>query len=234
MAIVIAATGCSYGVSFSDCELSCAGTAPCPDGFTCRDGLCRLGGATGACEAPGTVTLRQTADDKIDRNLVFACTNGDGTTAAGSWYRVFSLAEANVTATFHVTEVTLGICFAVGTPKVTAKLGTYSGTFGDTTLDLAKVAPIESADAMVPATQITELVPIPIAVDVPAGSNLVVEITVPDLSGTGQQVNIGSTDASQTHPGYLREPLCGVVQATTTTSAGHPDAAFVLTVTGMP
>src|SRR5262249_31755657 len=116
--------GCSYDVSFNDCEVTCAGNSGCPDGFSCVQNVCRVDGNQGACAAPGSVVLRQTVDDKVDRNLVFACTNTDGTTADGSWYRVFSPADSGVTTVFHVTDVTFGICFAVGSPHVAVKIST--------------------------------------------------------------------------------------------------------------
>src|SRR5215470_7818036 len=104
--LAFSASGCTYGVSFEDCQFTCSSQSDCPDGFTCDANLCRIGGATGECTEPGSVTLRQTGDDKVDRNLVFACTNGDGTTAATSWYRAFSLADAGVTSSFTVDHAT--------------------------------------------------------------------------------------------------------------------------------
>jgi hypothetical protein len=88
----------------------------CPDDFTCVAGQCRIAGQTGACVAGDSVTLRQAVDDRVERSLEFGCTNGDGTTADGSWYRVFSLEEAGITGAFEVTNVTVGVCFAVAGP----------------------------------------------------------------------------------------------------------------------
>jgi len=193
--------------------------------------VCRSPGASGAC-ASGNVTLRQTADDKVERSLVFGCTNNDGTTAETSWYRVFSLADAGITSGFDVTRVTFGVCFAVGTPAVDVKLGTYGGGADDTQLDLAKVTPLDSANVMVEATQISKTVDVDLSGTVAAGDNVIVEVSTADLNGTGNQVNLGVTAAGEDHPAYLRSPLCGTTSPVTTMTAGVPEAHLVLTVTG--
>ncbi|MEO8704030.1 MAG: hypothetical protein ABI867_28525 [Kofleriaceae bacterium] len=197
--------------------------------------MCRVDGAGGECLAPGEMTLRQTGDDKVERSLVFGCTNPDQTTSDGGWYRVFSLPAAGVTGGFGVTKVSLGICFAVGTadgPTIGVKVGTYSGGATDTALDLAKVTPIKSATTAIAPTQISKVVDIPLQASIPAGSNLIVEIDVPDLDGTGQQVNMGFSASGEQKPGYVRSPLCGPAVPMTTSGAGLPNAHFVLTVTG--
>lgn len=233
--LALISSGCTYGVSFYDCEFTCSAQSDCPDGFSCQDSLCRAGGATGECTQPGSVTLRQTGDDKVDRNLVFACTNGDGSTAATSWYRLFSLAESGVTTSFQVDHATLGVCFTVGQPTVFAKLYTYTGTLGAGTLDLSKATMVQGASAGIPETQISEVVDIkfPPSTTIPAGSNVLLEIQVPDRNMTGEQINIGSTDSSETDPGYFLAPLCGTTTPTSTKAADHPDARFVLTLTGL-
>jgi hypothetical protein len=99
-------------------------------------------------------------------------------------------------------------------------------------LDLTKVTPIQMTTVAIPPTMITELVDAPIIADVPGGKNLIVEIEVADLNGTGEQVVIGSTASGQTQAGYLRFPQCSINQPTSTTAAGHDDAHFIITVTG--
>ncbi len=232
LASVIVWTGCSYEVSFQDCEVSCQTSSVCPDDFTCVAGQCRSAGSTGACSPAGTVTLRETSDDKVERSLVFGCTNNDGTTPDTSWYRVFSLADANITTSFDVSAVSVGVCFAVGTPDLTVKLGTYGGSPNDTALDLAKITPLKTASVSVAATQISKVVQVPIVGTIDAGKNIIVEVSTPDLLGTGEQINIGVTAGTETKPGFLRSPLCGTANPVTTTSAGVPEAHLVITVTG--
>ena len=191
---VIAATGCSYSVSFEDCEVSCQTSTACPNDFSCLAGVCRSPGSTGAC---GTVTLRETADDKVERSLVLGCTNGDGTGAEASTYRVFSLADSGITNELKIQKVTFGVCFAVGTPTAHVSLGTYGGGFTDTTLALAKVTNLKKADVTVPATQISKLVDVPFDVTVAPGTNLIVEIATDDFNGTGEQLTIGQTASTE-------------------------------------
>jgi hypothetical protein len=223
---------CNYDVSFSDCQVHCTGSGDCPDSFTCQANLCRAPGETGACTAPGTVTLRQTVDDMIDRNLVFACTNSDGTTAAQSWFRVFAPSASGVTGAFHVDAVNVGIGSALAMTTVGVTVGAYAGGIGSATLDPTQVSGTTMVTAMIPPTQLSELVAVPITAVVPAGVNVYVQIDAPDLVGTGNQIDIGSTDSNQTHPAYIQAPRCGTTVPTSTTKAGLATAAFVITVEG--
>lgn len=234
LAAAVALAGCGYKVDFADCEVTCDGSGECPDGFSCTEGLCRIGGATGACIAPGEMTLRQTADDRVERSLVQGCTNPDQTTADGSWYRVFSLSQAGITTPFDVSKVTIGICFAVGTPTIQVRVGSYTGGAADATLDLAKVSGLTTVPVPIAATQISRTVDVPITATVAPDANVLVEIEVPDLDGSGEQVNVGFTAGSESKPGYVRSPLCGPATPTTTTGAGLANARLVMTVTGTP
>jgi hypothetical protein len=230
-------TACNYNVTFEDCELGCTGLGDCPDGFSCQNEVCRVSGATGSCgsgsgQPPGTITLRQTANDMIDSNLVFDCTNSDNTTAAQSWFRVLSPKVAGVSGAFHVSSVNVGICFADAMTAVNVIVGTYAGGLGSATLGSAEVSNETMVSAMIPPTQLTELVPIPITATIPAGMNAYVEIDAPDLLGTANEIAIGSTDSAQTQPAYLEAPHCNTDVPTSTTQAGFPNAAFVITVEG--
>jgi hypothetical protein len=245
---VIAITGCQYAVPFDDCQVTCTGGDTCPTGLTCLAGMCRTNGATGACGSaappPGSVTLSQTADTMIDSGLDIGCQNSDGTTPDQSWYRVFSLSAAGIDDTLHVSKVTIGIRRSVagassgsgsgsgiGDPIATVNLGTYSGGATDATLDLTKVTAIQSITAEIPASQIAESVDAPISADIPGDSNLVVEIRNADYNGTGKQLVLGATAATQTQAPYLRAPTCSV-NVPTTTQTSNPTAHMIITVTG--
>ncbi len=228
-------TACNYDVTFDDCQVRCTGSGDCPDTFTCQSGMCRAPGETGACSSPGEVTLRQTTDDMIDKNLVFACTNSDNTTAAQSWFRVFSPASAGVCGNFQVDKVNVGINSAIAMVTVTVEvsIASYSGEIGSNSLDMtAMLTAPAMVSAMIPATQLTELEGIPITATIAAGKNVFVEIDAPDLIGTGNQIDIGSTDSNETHPAFIEAPRCGTTVPTATPQAGLTNAAFVITVEG--
>ena len=53
--------------------------------------------APGPDAGPVDVTLTQTTSESVGSNNSIACGNPDGTTAENSWYRVFRLADANIT-----------------------------------------------------------------------------------------------------------------------------------------
>jgi hypothetical protein len=235
-AALAAGTACNYDVAFRDCQVECTGGGDCPDSFSCVAGVCRIGGATGACGSGSgsgsSFTLSQTTNDTIDRNLVFDCTNTDATTAAQSWFRVFSPSAAGVPGAFQVTKVNLGICFANNVTPVTVTVGAYAGGIGGSTLNASQFSAKTSITAMIPATQITELETIPITATIPAGANAFVEIDSPNLVGTGNEIAIGSTDSAQTEPAYVEAPLCGTTVPTSTTAAGLANAAFVITLEG--
>lgn len=52
--VALALASCNYGASFADCQVRCAITDDCPDGFACDpDGYCRLGPTTQTCAVRG-------------------------------------------------------------------------------------------------------------------------------------------------------------------------------------
>jgi hypothetical protein len=236
VAAVAALTACNYDVTFQDCQVECNGSGDCPDSLTCESGLCRVEGAIGSCGSGSMTgsnfTLTQTANNTVDRNLVFDCTNSDHTTAAQSWFRVFSPKAAGVSGAFHVTMVNLGICFANDITPVTVTVGAYAGGIGSAALDTSEFSLPTMVTAMVPATQITELVAVPIDATIPAGMNTYVEIDAMNLVGTGNEIAIGSTDGAQTEPAYVQEMTCSIDTPTSTTAAGLTNAAFVITMEG--
>ena len=227
-----AITACGYDVTFDDCQVRCTGSGDCPDTFSCQSGMCRAPGETGACSAPGTVTLRQTTDDVVDGNIKLGCTNSDGTTAQQSWFRVFAPSENSVSGAFAVDKINVGIALAIEATTVGVTVGTYGGGVGEQMLDKSMISGTTMMTAQIPASQLPQLVAIPITATIAAGKNVYVEIDASDLVGTGNQIDIGSTDSTQTHPGYIEAPRCGTTSPTSTVKAGLSNAAFVITVEG--
>ena len=181
---------------------------------------------------PDAVTLQQTGDMNVGTGVP-SCGNLIGDVAAMGWYRAFPLADHQISGTLHVQKVTFGVRSAQGSPTLTVKLGTFSGTLDGATLSLSKITPLTSADVTV-ADSGTALVDAPIAADVPAGSVLVVEIAQKDTSVDGALVEFGATTAAETHVSYLRAAACNGGSSTPHQMADWDAATshLLITVTG--
>lgn len=184
---------------------------------------------------PTPVTLSQTSADAIGASDSLACgNNGDGTTAENSWYRVFRLADAGISTSLQVDSVTFGVQESAGTPAVQVKIGTYAGNLTQTQLDTTQITPIASATFNVPntASTATTTVTVPVAANVPAQSQMIVEVFSPNLAGTGKYFYIGGNSAGESKPSYLRAPACGSAQPVTTGSIGFATSHIVIKVSG--
>ncbi|MCU1266309.1 MAG: Peptidase domain protein [Acidobacteria bacterium] len=80
--------------------------------------------------------------------------------------------------------------------------------------------------------QAATIINVPITADVPAGSELVVEVFTPDGTATGSLIFIGSNSAPETGPSYLSAADCGISTPTTTAALGFPDMHIVMNVHG--
>lgn len=188
--------------------------------------------------APVAVTLTQTTNDTmIGSASSIACGNNTtGDTRENSWYRVFKLADHNIVGGFHVTAVTFGVQEASGSPQVQVKIGTYSGniTPPPATIDTALVTPIQATTFTVPNTVSTAAttVTVPISANVPALSQMIVEVFSPDFNNLGRYFYLGGNGNGETKAAYLRAPTCGETQPKTTTALGFPTSNLVITVSG--
>lgn len=188
--------------------------------------------------APTPVMLGQTTSMMVGSNNSIACGNADGTTAENSYYRVFRLADAGITGGLRVTSVTFGVQEALGQPAVQVKVGTYAGNVvpPPAQLDTGLVTPIASATFNVPDTQSTAAttVTVPIIANVPALSQLIVEVLSPDQNGLSKYFYLGGNSAGESKPAYLRAPAtgCAVPQPRTVASIGFPDSHLVIAVSG--
>jgi hypothetical protein len=188
--------------------------------------------------APVSVTLTQNSGTSIGSDNSIACGNGDGTTAENSWYRVFRLADHSIVGGLRVTAVSFGVQEALGLPNVQVKIGTYSGNVmpPPAQLDTGLVTPITSATFAVPNTVGTApmTVTVPISANVPALSQMIVEIFSPDMNGTGKYFYLGGNSTGESKPGYLRAPTgaCATPQPRTTAALGFPTSHLFITVSG--
>ncbi len=187
---------------------------------------------------PTAVTLTQTTSMMIGSASSIACGNPDGTTAENSWYRVFRLADANIVGGLRVNAVTFGVQESLGLPPVQVKIGTYSGNVQPppAQLDTALITPVTATTFMVPNTQSTAptTVIVPITANVPALSQMVVEVFAPSYSGQSKYFYLGGNNGGESKPAYLRAPSgnCATPQPRTTAALGFADSHLVITVSG--
>jgi hypothetical protein len=189
--------------------------------------------------APGQLTLSQTTSGTITLKNSFACADNSLFTFQNSYYRVFRLADFNITSTLHVTQVDFGIQTATagsGTQQpARVNLGTYAGTPQGTTLDLAQVRSISSADIQIPNGSGTRMT-VPITGDIAATTSVIVELAIPDGTAAGNKFFVGSNAQGERSPGYTRATDCQFNSPTTMQSIadqqGFGQVSLVMTVTG--
>jgi len=185
----------------------------------------------------GPVTLQQTSDMTIGGGVPI-CRNGFGVVFSMGVYRVFPLAEHQVTGAFHVEKVTFAVQQSDGSPELTVKLGTYSGALDGDELPLGGISQLAQANVTVPDSA-EALVEVPLAADVPAGSNVVVEIAA-DTTSLFDPISIfGATTSAETHLSYMRAAQCNDVSNDASTPLslskwGSGGTHVLINVTGTP
>lgn len=190
---------------------------------------------------PEQITLSQNASETITNGNTFACrSTTTGVTRENTYYRAFALTDHGVRGALHVTSVVIGVQLADGGPDSatqpgTVKLSTYGTVPDGTTLDLAQLRNLATADVKIPDGAGTRLT-VPITADVAAGSVLVVELTVEDGAAAGARFLIGSNAQGERSPGYTRAPTCNIVAPRTMLSVAREiqtgEAHIIMTVTG--
>ncbi len=189
--------------------------------------------AQAAIDAAISQTLVQTTSSTNTPSNSATCGTGEN-----SYYRVFTLADHGITGPFFITQVTFGAQEAGLSPVLQIKVGTYAGTVGGPTLNLAQVTNINSTTITVPnTTDPGNNLVAPITGTIPAGSSLIVEIFNPSNTAT-KFFYLGASNAGETKPGYVRGPGCvdgngnPVTTPTSTASLGLPQSNLNITVTG--
>jgi hypothetical protein len=229
--------------------LALAGCAKAGKGNSIIGGITDAGSRTDADDIPAPdaslidapaaqITMEQATSGTITLNHSFACISS-GVNLENSYYRVFTLADFNVTTTLHVTQVDFGIQTATaGTGQqqpATVKIGTYGGTTGGTTLDLAQVRAVSSVDIQIPNGSGTRMT-VPITADIAPGTSMIVELHIPDGSAAGNKFYIGTNGLGEKKPGYTLAPDCSYTSPTAmnkvATDIGVGETDLVLSVTG--
>jgi hypothetical protein len=192
-----------------------------------------------AMDAPVQETLTQTTSDTVAPLNSFGCVT-NGVTFQNSYYRVFALADYNITTTLHVTQVDFGIQTAAAgsgatTQPATLNVGTYGVIPQGTTLDLAQIRSINSVSIQIPNGSATRMT-VPIAADIPPTTQLIVELAIPDGTASGNKFFVGTNTQGEKWPGYTLGPDCNIKVPTTMKSIadtlGFGEVDLVMTVTG--
>jgi hypothetical protein len=190
---------------------------------------------------PSQVTLSQTTSTAITSNNSLACvpdTPEELDTRPNSYYRVFAMADDDIRTALHVTEVTFGIQDAISATAddvqpATVRIGVYEGAIGSPVLDLSRVRGVAEVDILIADSTGTRMT-VPISGDVPAASNLIVELEIPANATVRHRFFIGSNDGGERRPGYFRAPTCDFREPTTLSSISPPpnNMDILISVTG--
>lgn len=193
-------------------------------------------------DGPPLMTLSQTTSPMVEAAASSACFASPSGTAANNYYRVFDLAALGIAADFHVSYISFEVehCqnFVNSTgANVTARVGTYAGTPGET-LAAANMVLLASnnnvaipevieANGMTPGATVIA----PVDAVVPAGQKLMIEIDAPDGAST-YTFFMGANNDGESAPAYVLAPYCGVaVPTNVSTVAGRP-LHLLLSVSG--
>jgi hypothetical protein len=226
--VLVGCASANVGVPNNDVD----GPGPTPDG---------PGNDPDSPPQPVTATLRQTTNETVAPNNSVACAQIDGGsgallfTHANSWYRVYSLSEAGISGTFNVSSVTFAVESAQNEPPVTVKVGTYSGTPDDNApLTLGQASFLATTTAAVANTAVATTVTAQINAAIPAGSNLIIEITSTARTTNGDRFLLGTTNGPFQHTNYLSASVCNINTPTVMASVctGCGDSQAIINVTG--
>lgn len=176
------------------------------------------------------VRLEQTENTEIAPQLSLACSDDTGT-KENSWYRVFALADFGIDRAFAVHRVNFGVQTAIGQQRVKVSIGTYGGPAGAVELDTTKIDVLGLNTISIPEGKAYMAQANFAGVEIPSGSNLVVEVKTEGL-GDGAYFYLGATTANEMMPGYLRAPTCKTPNPVMTSALGYLGTHLVIAVSG--
>jgi hypothetical protein len=184
--------------------------------------------APDAC--PNNQTITHSSSQAITSNNSVSC-NQVGLHTDNSYWRAFNLPSFGINGQFNVSSVQIGVEVAngaSGSQPITVRIHrTTSGVFPTGTRAL-----ITSAGFSVPNSASGTVITVPIAANVPAGSEMIVEIFTPNGQAAGNSFFIGSNASPETGPSYLSAADCGVPNPTPTANIGFPNMHIVMNVIG--
>lgn len=167
-------------------------------------------------------TLTHSASQDIVANNSVACTN-QVTTQDNGYLRTFTLSDFGIDGSFDVKSVSFAVEAARVAQPLTVNLYTLDGA-----LTYANMTKVGSAEATVGTSAGGTVVSVPVEGEVPKDGTLVVEVDVP----AGGWFFIGSNDAGQSAPSYLRSEACNLTEPTDTADVGYPGMHIVMNVSG--
>jgi FG-GAP repeat protein len=181
----------------------------------------------------GAATLSETIDmTPVSQNSVACGNSDDGTTADNQYWRRYDFADYSVTSAASIDSVDVSVQATTGAPTLTVTLYTMPHAVTVDTIDIDQLTKIGVATATAPADAALTSINVPISGTVAdtVGTDLVVEVSTDDFSGTGMAFYIGSTASTETHPSFLTSAACGVADPTPTADIGYPDMHIIQAV----
>lgn len=186
---------------------------------------------------PTPVTLTQVSSNTLATTSLGCVTGTD--TSQQAYYRVFDLAAMGVTGSLALSSVAFGVQSASGTQALAVRVGVYNAVpgaalnTGPTDWGGGDITPLAAAASTVNASANGMIITVPIAVTVPQGARLIVEIASPDDSAKSySSFFLAASSGSETASGYFWAPGCGIAAPGTPASLGQGIVPFLITATG--
>lgn len=193
------------------------------------------------------IILTQSEFDEVESGAVACGISDVGVTTTNSWWRVFDLSEVpEITDGFQLTAADVGIGGIVyhnDWPNATIELRFYT-VDGDVSIEnMTAVGDTVSIEAAADIARTVVNVGIS-GVTIPAGSQLAVELYVPQgfvedetgefIEDYGFDIRAGVNPFGETGPTYIY-PYgdCGISDLFTVADIGFPDSHWVLTLRGV-
>jgi HYR domain-containing protein len=175
---------------------------------------------------PTGQTISQSSSQAITQGSSVSCNNSMGH-SDNSYWRAFNLPALGIVNQFKVSSVQIGVEkaeAAAGSQSITVRLyRSTSGVFPTCTRDLLSGANFNVTD------QTGKIIDVPIAADVPAGSELIVEVFTPNGQAKGNLFFIGANAAPESGPSYIS--ACGISTPTPMAELGF-SSKIVLNILG--
>lgn len=181
------------------------------------------------------VSITQNDDTTtIDGLVSVACGVGGVSTADNQYLRRFFLnADHGIVDQFTVESVDFATSQLDGGSSIIVDVNIYSIASGDA-FTYANMTLLANAPTEITAADVggfTNAVVGGVFAD-PVGTDLVMEISSPDLSDLAIQHRVGANGNGATQDAYLASATCGINDPTPVGAIGFPDSQFIMIVNG--